>query len=214
MTESSDSPGSDPDELTLYQLPDEDREAARARMSLSPAVNGVLVMQRLNSMLTGKEPDPNELIAVLTEKVEAILQGDMSRPETILAVQVHTLDALFNVLTMRATEYDGHNVHSVDRWLRLAMKAQGLCRAAIETLAAIKNPQPTLFAQQANIGQNVQVSNQFGTNSQTRETESEQSKLLEKTHERLDPGATGQAIGADTQLEAVGAVHGTKDDRG
>ena len=75
----------------------------------------------------------------------------MSRPETILAVQVHTLDALFNVLTMRATEHGGHNIHSVDRWLRLAMKAQSLFRATIETLVAIKNPQPTLFAQQANI---------------------------------------------------------------
>ena len=185
-------------------------------MALSPAVNGVPVMQRLNSMLTGKEPDPNELIDALTEKLEAILQGDMSRPETILAVQVHTLDALFNVLTMRATEHGGHNVHSVDRWLRLAMKAQSLFRATIETLVAIKNPQPTLFAQQANIttGPHVQVNNQFGTNSQTPETQSEQSKLLEQTHERLDPGATGQAIGTDTQLEAVGAVHGTKDDRG
>ena len=199
MTDSSDSPGSDSDELTLDQLPDEDREAARARMALSPAVNGVLVMQRLNSMLTGKEPDPNELIDALTEKLEAILKGDMSRPETILAVQVHTLDALFNVLTMRATEHGGHNINSVDRWLRLAMKAQSLCRAAIETLAGIKNPQPTLFAQQANITTGPQqVNNQFGTNSQARETQSEQSKLLEQTHERLDTGATGQTIGADT----------------
>jgi hypothetical protein len=182
-------------------------------MALSPAVNGVLVMQRLNSMLTGKEPDPDALIDALTEKLEAILQGDMSRPETILAVQVHTLDALFNVLTMRATEHGGHNINSVDRWLRLAMKAQSLCRAAIETLAAIKNPQPTLFAQQANITTGPQqVNNQFGTDSQASELQSVQSKLLEQTHERLDPGATGETIGTDTHLEAVGAFHGTKDD--
>jgi hypothetical protein len=33
----------------------------------------------------------------------------------------------------------------------LALKAQSQCRATLETLAAIKNPQPVAFVRQANI---------------------------------------------------------------
>ena len=39
---------------------------------------------------------------------------------------------------------------SIDPCLRLALRAQGQCRATCETLATIKNP-PAVFARQANI---------------------------------------------------------------
>jgi hypothetical protein len=44
--------------------------------------------------------------------------------------------------------------------MRLALRAQGQCRATLETLAAIKNP-PVVFARQANInnGGQQQVNN-------------------------------------------------------
>ena len=87
----------------------------------------------------------------------------------------------------------------------------GLKTAPIATVLPLKNP-PVVIARQANIAHCPQQVNN-GEPSRTRETQPEQSKLLEQTHgERLDPGATGQAIGTDTQLEAVGAVHRTKDD--
>jgi hypothetical protein len=35
-------------------------------------------------------------------------------------------------------------------YLRLGLKAQSQCRATLETLAAIKNPRPVAFVQQAN----------------------------------------------------------------
>jgi hypothetical protein len=39
--------------------------------------------------------------------------------------------------------------------MRLALKAQGQCRATLETLAVLKNP-PTVFAKQANIAAGAQ----------------------------------------------------------
>ena len=53
-----------------------------------------------------------------------------------------------------ATEYVDH----LDRYMRLALKAQGQCRATLETLATIKNP-PVVFARQANIAQGPQQVN-------------------------------------------------------
>jgi hypothetical protein len=42
--------------------------------------------------------------------------------------------------------------------MRLALKAQGQCRATLETLAAIKNP-PVVFAKQRNISHGHQQVN-------------------------------------------------------
>jgi hypothetical protein len=63
-----------------------------------------------------------------------------------------TLNAMFTQLANQSTQ--SQCVDQLDRYMRLALKAQGQCRATLETLAAIKNP-PTLFARQANIAQCV-----------------------------------------------------------
>lgn len=58
-------------------------------------------------------------------------------------------------------------VDQIDRFTRLALKAQGQCRATVETLAAIKNP-PVVFARQANIAhgpQQVTRSRRFASSS-------------------------------------------------
>ena len=99
-----------------------------------------------------------------------------------------------------------------DRYMRLAFRAQNQCRATLGTLMASKNPS-TIIAQQANVAggpQQVNVRVSYPSDSQ-----SVQSKLLEHTHsERLDIGTTGTAIGCDSQMEAVGAVHRPEDRQG
>ena len=64
-----------------------------------------------------------------------------------------------------------------------------------------------VIARQANIAHGPQQVNN-GEPSRTREVQSEQSKLLEQSHgDRVDTGAAGQAVGADAQLEVVGAIN-------
>jgi hypothetical protein len=46
-----------------------------------------------------------------------------------------------------------------ETYLRLALKAQSQCRATLETLAAIRNPQPVAFVRQANIAHGPQQLN-------------------------------------------------------
>jgi hypothetical protein len=68
------------------------------------------------------------------------------------------VDAIFASLARRAQMNMGEYMNAVDRYMRLALKAQGQCRATLETLAAIKNP-PVVFAKQANIAQGPQQVN-------------------------------------------------------
>lgn len=94
---------------------------------------------------------------------------------------------------------------NLDRYLRLVLRAQSQCRATLETLTAIKNPQSLTFVRQANIGYNQQVNNGAALGdgaTRAREIESSQNKLLDIKHgERLDTGTTGVAIAANPHLE-------------
>jgi hypothetical protein len=67
--------------------------------------------------------------------------------------QAVTPNAMFTQLANQSIQ--SQYVEHLDRYMRLALKAQGQCRATLETLAAIKNP-PTVFARQANIAQGLQ----------------------------------------------------------
>ena len=80
--------------------------------------------------------------------VNRVHRGDLREAEALLTAQAVTLNTMFTHLANPAakTEHD----HKLDRYLRLALKAQGQCRATLETLAEIKRPR-TVFAQQANV---------------------------------------------------------------
>ena len=54
-------------------------------------------------------------------------------------------------------------MNQLDANLRLALKAQAQCRATLEALAAIKNPQPVFFVRQANIAHGPQQVNNGAT---------------------------------------------------
>ncbi len=50
-------------------------------------------------------------------------------------------------------------MNAAELYLRLALKAQGQCRATLETLAVIKNPTALTFVKQANIAHGPQQVN-------------------------------------------------------
>ena len=91
------------------------------------------------------EVDLTQTVGALILETRQVGGGDLSNLEAILAAQVVTLNAMFTqyvTQTARMTIVD-----QIDRFTRLALKAQGQCRATVETLAAIKNP--PVFARQA-----------------------------------------------------------------
>jgi hypothetical protein len=99
----------------------------------------------------------------------------------MLIIQAHTLDAIFNTLARRANaaEY----LPQFEAYLRLGLKAQGQCRATLETLAEIKYPKPVAFVQQANVANGPQQVNNApqpaaDTISRARESETSPNELF------------------------------------
>jgi hypothetical protein len=79
--------------------------------------------------------------------------------EKTLVAQANSLDAIFNELVCRAALNMGEYLETIDRYMRLALKAQRQCRAMLKCLAEIKSPAPLVFVKQANIADNQQVNN-------------------------------------------------------
>lgn len=194
-------------------------EASKARLAFHPAVIGATTAQVYIKGTLG-ELDVTECVGALLQQVEKVHDGDMKQAEAMLITQAHVLNAIFHNLAQRAAlNMAGGYVGACETYMRLALKAQSQSRATIEALAFIKNPQPTAFIRQQNVGVNQQVNNGAApavTASRAREEISKPAnELLEVKHgERLDNGTAGAAIGAHPQLETVGEIHRATDGGG
>ena len=204
----------DPKALRIPQQHSETLADAFAHASLRPTVQAAMTLMEYNKNVG--EMSINTLVADLEKQCELASKAHLVRAEALLMTQAHTLDALFNNLARRAALNMGEYMNATETYLRLALKAQGQCRATLETLAVIKNPQPVAFVQQANIAHGPQLVNngpaQPGEPSRAAKTENQQNKLLEAENgERVELKTAGTASEIDSSLEAVGAVHRSKD---
>jgi hypothetical protein len=153
------------------------------------------------SGLHGGNPGMVELIGALKLQVDKVNAGNMERPEAMLLMQAHTLDGLFNNLATKARQQE--SMKNYETFFRLALKAQGQCRATLETLSNIKNP-PVIYAKQANISNGHQQINNGTPAPQAEEIKNQQNGLLGHTHgERLDRRAAGAASGKDKAMATV-----------
>lgn len=171
-----------------------------AQLLTSPTVQAALTIKQWQ----GDGTEINALVDVLSSQIDKVYDGDMKRSEAMLLAQAHTLDGLFHNLARRA--HCQEQMKHYETFLRLALKAQGQCRATLETLAAIKNP-PVIFAKQANISNGHQQINN-GTPApatHTEEIKNQSTELLEAQHggTTLDSKTTGATIGKDKAMATV-----------
>jgi len=155
-----------------------------------------------------------DMVESLHANGEAVNRGDLSAAERMLSAQAVALNAIFGELARRAAINMGEYIDAADRYMRLALKAQGQCRTTIETLHEMKSPRAVAFVKQANIATGPQQINNGLTPTSTRtgahagETKSVPNEQSEASHELLtDTGASQAAGGANPQLEAVGAIN-------
>lgn len=164
-----------------------------------------------------------DAIDVLRTGANTANAGNLSAAVTMLSSQAVALNAMFGELARRSALNMGEYIDASERYMRLALKAQGQCRATLETLAAIKNP-PVVFARQANInnGGQQQVNNgsppvaehsaRACASARAGETASQPNRLLEASDgERMDTGAQGAAGRTHQDLAAVGTLDGAED---
>lgn len=197
----------DPNALVVAKKTDETKAGALARKVIMPSVTGAVTMQAFKKKFG--EVDLMALIEATEVQIQAVQDGDLKRTESMLITQAHTLDAIFNELALRAALNMGEYIGAMETYMRVALKAQSQCRATLETLAEIKNPQPTAFIRQQNIGMNQQVNNDAAPLAHGKIKNQPNELLTERAHHgtTLDTGRAGKAIGTHQELEAVGAVN-------
>jgi hypothetical protein len=194
----------DPSCVVATAHPGEDRATALARAAIQPTLQAAFTVKQYGKAFG--DLDLMGLADSLGAQVEAANQGDLGRAGAMLAVQAHTLDAIFNNLARRAI--NAEYLDTLEQYLKLALRAQSQCRATLDSLGELKQPRSVAFVRQANIAQGHQQVN----NARAREADNLQNELLEKTDgERLDTGAQGSAGGAYSPLAAVGAVDRAND---
>lgn len=163
-----------------------------------------------------------ELVASVKAHGERVNGNDLAAAEQMLVAQAIALNSIFAEMARRSALNMGDYLDATDRYMRLALKAQGQCRATLETLAAIKNP-PVVFARQANIAHGPQQVNNGVAPGRTQgapghaheQTGIKSNELLEmEDGKRLDAGAQGTAGLANSRLAAVGTVNRAKVGRG
>jgi hypothetical protein len=191
--------------------PGENPDVALAKARLHPVVNAGHTIRVFEKTLA--DHPFGSLVTELSRHVKDVRDGNMKRPEAMLMMQAHSLDAIFNTLAQRAGANIGSNADAAERYLRMALKAQSQCRTTLEALSEIKHPKSTTFVKQANIAQQQQVNNgpiANGATAPTHErniTPNKANELLEEQHgQRLDGRTPGAAIRADSHMEAVAAV--------
>jgi hypothetical protein len=195
--------------LDMVRQGDEVEAATVARNVTSPVVRGAVTSQAFSKVFG--ETQLQALVDELGDQCVKVKEGNLTRAESLLTTQAHTLDAIFNELARRSALNMGEYLDATDRYLRLALKAQSQCRATLETLSAIKNP-PVIYAKQANISNGPQQVNN-GLPAPAREEKTISSnELLEHQHgQRLDTGTQSAAIGADSAMAALGEIDRAKD---
>ena len=202
--------------IQVRQLEGETEAAATARAMLSPVTSSGLTALGFHPLQIGR--DLNQLMGELGRQVKQVQGGDMSGPEAMLVAQSHALDLMFSALANKAAinMHAGH-LSATEGYLRLVLKAQSQCRTTIEALGELKNPRTTTFNKQVNIAEQQQVNNGANTQGSTRTgkragaremniTPTNELITEEQQHATLDTGGTGAAVGADPQMETVGAL--------
>ena len=206
--------------LSITVPPGAEPSKLLAQAVLRPSVQAALTLQQF------KVQDDVELTALvdeLAQQAKLVNSGNFRRPEAILAVHAHTLDAIFNNLARHAAgnfqagRNNGVYSETGDSYMRLALRAQSQCRATLETLAMVKNPPGVAFVRQANIANGPQQVNNASpatdaASSRPGKLENAPNELLEQADgKRMDSRAPKTAIGDHSAMATVGEIDGSAD---
>ncbi len=189
----------------------EDQAVTLARGALKPTVQAAFTLRECGRLYANVEL--SGLVNALTEQTRASGDGDLTRAGAMLTAQAHTLDAIFNFLARLAL--NSENLDTLDRYLKLGLRAQSQCRMTWEALATIRNPRVMGYVGQANIAHGPQQINNASAEpdraSRAKEKSNLKNKLLEENDgERLDFGTTSTPGQVDPAMATMAEVDGAE----
>lgn len=126
----------------------------KARRVLKNDLGSALVMSEL--VYGNSELEVLDLCAVLRERGEDVERGDLAKLLGTLGIQAIVLDGIFTNFARRAAMAKTND--ELERYLRIAMKAQSQCRTTVESIAVTQQG-PAIFAKNANINNGQQQVN-------------------------------------------------------
>jgi len=184
------------------------RAALMAELAIAPAAKAA---QTITGYSNGfGDLSLTDLIATLVDQTSAANKSQDKRAEAMLAAQAHTLDSIFNWLARTALKSE--LLGEFETYLKLSLRAQSQCRATLEAVSAIRNPQMAGYVRQANISQGHQQVNNCPQASRSRKSPN---KLMEDAeHEPdkwMDRGTSTPAKRTDPHMEAVAERDRTAD---
>jgi hypothetical protein len=135
-----------------------------ARITLDPQTRNANLAMIFGSKLFGDQhrPDITESSAVVAEEINLAFKGDMSLASRMYTSQAISLDAIFTEMARRAADNLGSYPQAVERFMRLALKAQAASRATLEALVRLHQPrEQTVKHVHVNEGGQAVVADQF-----------------------------------------------------
>mgnify|MGYP003375635627 CR=1 FL=1 len=198
--------------LQVMEQEQKSREQQVAEISLNPITLNTNTARVFSSGVFG-ELAITESIEVVRKMTDAVVQGsNLNELEELLTTQAVALNGIFNYLALRAHTNIGHYPETVEKYMKLALKAQSQCRSTIEAINEIKNPSSATFVRQANIGNAVQVNNgkpnltSTHAGARTGKKQTEPNKLLAADQPATLPTFTGGVINDLDSRKAAAAV--------
>lgn len=131
-----------PNVLTVAAKDGEERDVMIARIALGPGARHAAIGNTFSAQLFGdSHAIPIERgAAVIGEAMAKARKGDKAMASDLLAAQAVTLDTMFTELARRSAANMGNHIGAMDRYMRLALKAQSNCRATLDALAKLHQP--------------------------------------------------------------------------
>jgi len=121
--------------LQITRDPNKSDERVLAEVVMNPIVRNSHLAGRVGVQLFGdRKNDLEETINIAMDNCKAVREGKLDEQKNMLTCQATTLDTLFTELAGRAFNNVGHYPETVERYMRLALKAQSQCKATIEAL--------------------------------------------------------------------------------
>lgn len=153
------------DALIIEAKADEPQEQALARAILQPGIRHAITASSFGAKIMGTAdnlPGIGDYATYISDVGKKAQAGDLAMASRMLAAQAVTLDNMFTELARRAALNMGEYIGASETYARLAMKAQGHCRATLEALAKLHQPrEQTVRHIHVNEGGKAIVADQF-----------------------------------------------------
>ena len=131
-----------PNELEVERREDEPIERTMARITIDPKSRNANLVMAFGSAAFGDTHKPGimDSATVVGEEIQRAVNGDLTLASRTLTAQALSLDAIFTEMARRSAMNLGQYPDAVERFMRLALKAQSNCRMTLETLAKLHQP--------------------------------------------------------------------------